>query len=271
VKKGRADALYLPADDKGIVQPDKLEKALIQLQNRGYSSQSQLVSVMLANNEIGTIQPIKELTEISRKYGALFHTDAVQAVGHIPINVNDLGVSMLSASAHKFNGPKGVGFLYSKERLDSFIDGGSQEKGHRAGTENVAGIVGMAAALKKNTAHIVENSTKLKKLEKQLMEALHSSNIDFLRNGTRQLPGNVSLSFAGADGEMIFHRMDLMHIFISTGSACNSGSTDVSHVISAIGVPDYYAKGTIRISLGIDNTDQDITEIVRALSSIINK
>ena len=193
----------------------------------------------------------------------------MQAVGHVPINVKKLGVSMLSASAHKFNGPKGIGFLYSKGGLANYIDGGAQEMGHRAGTENVAAIVGMAVALKKNCAAMEKNTRHIKLLENLLFERLNQSGLDYIRNGINQLPGNISLSFAGVEGEMLLHRLDLQKICVSTGSACDSVNTQISHVIKAISVPPKYATGTIRISLGKDNTEEEVIKIVEALKKII--
>jgi cysteine desulfurase len=264
-----ASVFYLDVDEKGLVKSEDLEKILYRPRAEDTSCETTLVTVMYANNEIGTIQPIKDLAAISSVYGAKFHTDAVQAVGHIPIDVKELGVSMLSASAHKFNGPKGIGFLYSKEGLANYIDGGAQEMGHRAGTENVAAIVGMAAALKKNCAEIEKNTKHVNMLEKVLIERLNALKLDYIRNGTNQLPGNVSLSFADAEGEMLLHRLDLQKICVSTGSACDSVNTQVSHVITAISVPERYVKGTIRISLGKDNTEEEVIKIAEALKKII--
>ena len=264
-----ADVFYLTVDGKGLVSPEELEKVLSRPREAVASCESTLVSVMLANNEIGTIQPISELSAVAREYGARFHTDAVQAVGHIPIDVKKLGVSMLSASAHKFNGPKGIGFLYSSGSIPNLIDGGAQEKGARAGTENVAAIVGMAVALEKNCIEMKVNTEKILRLENLLISRLNASGLDFIRNGTNQLPGNISLSFANAEGEMLLHRMDLKKICISTGSACDSVNTQVSHVIKAIGVPEKYAKGTIRISLGKNNSEEDVLTIADTLVRIL--
>ena len=235
------------------------------------TSQTFLTSVMFANNEIGTVQPIKELCAIAHENGSLFHTDAVQAIGHIPVDVHDLGVDMLSASAHKFNGPKGVGFLYIRNGLKvmPYSDGGAQESGLRAGTENVAGIVGMAAALKNNCDALEENARYVAKLESKLLDMLDTSSIEYTRNGGKsRLPGLLSLSFPRADGEAILHRLDLTGICISTGSACNSKSTEISHVLQAIRLEDSYAKGTIRISLGKANTEEDVEAIFKALAKI---
>lgn len=253
---------YLSPNEKGLVTPDTLEEVI--------TTNTRLVSVMFSNNEVGSIEPIKELAHVAHRYGAIFHTDAVQAVGHMSIDVKELGVDMLSASAHKFNGPKGVGFLYVRKGIEivPFNDGGSQEFGQRAGTENIASIVGMAEALKSIYEHIIENKKYIDSLEQQLLNGINS--LDFIRNGAENhTPGNISLSFKNADGEAILHRLDLMGICVSTGSACDSKNTQISHVIKAIGVPEEYAKGTIRISLGKDNTKEEVNTIAAALVRIL--
>ena len=211
------------------------------------------------------------LCAIAHENGSFFHTDAVQAVGHIPVDVHDLDVDMLSASAHKFNGPKGVGFLYIRSGLKimPYSDGGAQEFGLRAGTENVAGIVGMAAALKNNCDSLEENTRYIEKLASKLVGMLNNSGIKYAMNGgTTRLPGLLSLSFPGFDGEAILHRLDLSGICISTGSACNSTTTEISHVLQAIRLEEGYAKGTIRISLGKANIEEDIEAIFKALMKI---
>lgn len=231
-----------------------------------------LVSVMYANNEIGTVQPIEELCTVAHKSGALFHTDAVQAIGHMPINVHNLDVDMLSASAHKFNGPKGIGFIYIKEgtKIPSYIDGGAQESKRRAGTENVAGIVGMAVALKQNCDHLQENNRHIEALEFELISRLNAAGVGYIRNGgENRLPGFISLSFIDMDGEAILHRMDLSGICVSTGSACNSVSTEISHVLKAIRLTDKYAKGTVRISLGKENSQDDVETISQVIRKIV--
>ena len=256
--------VYLAPDRFGIISPDNLKENI--------TNKTRLVSVMFSNNEIGTIEPIKKLAEVAHRHGALFHTDAVQAVGHVEINVKDLGVDLLSASAHKFNGPKGVGFLYIRKGVDivPLNDGGAQERRRRAGTENVAAIVGMATALKKNCDAIVENEEHIQNLENLLIRELGT--LDFLRNGSdKHIPGNISLSFKGYDGEAILHRLDLMGICISTGSACDSVNTQISHVLKAINLPTPYARGTIRISLGKDNTESEVEAIAKALIKIIKQ
>lgn len=257
---------YLSVNEQGVVIAEELKESL--------PDDVKLVSVMTVNNEIGTIEPIAELSAIAHANGALFHTDAVQAVGHIPVDVNELGVDMLSASAHKFNGPKGIGFLYIRKNTDicPFHDGGSQEFGMRAGTENVAAIVGMAAALQKNCAHMEKTEDKLRKMEMMLISALQSAEIDFIRNGAEQhIPGNVNIAIRDASGEMLLHRLDLKGICVSTGSACDSVNTQVSHVIRGIGVPEEYAEGTIRISFGKDNDEDDAAKVAEALINILKK
>lgn len=255
-------AYLIPTTD-GVITSETLGHML--------SDTASLVSIMFANNEIGSIQPIRELCNIAHAHGALFHTDAVQAVGHVKIDVQELGVDMLSASAHKFNGPKGIGFLYIRKgtNIAPYADGGSQEFGMRAGTENVASIVGMAVALKKNVASLSENEGHLRILEQRLIAGLTEAHIDFIRNGANQVPGNISLSFRNQDGERLLHRLDLMGICVSTGSACNGNNSQVSHVIQAIGVPADYANGTIRISLGKHNSVDDVKYIAAALKKIL--
>ena len=265
IEKQGYPVAYLPVTDSGVVTIEALQNVI--------TSNTALVSVMFANNEIGTIQSIQELCDVAHKHGALFHTDAVQAVGHIPIDVKELGVDMLSASAHKFNGPKGIGFLYIKKGtpIAPVISGGAQESGMRAGTENVAAIVGMAVALKINVDRTRETVKHLQHLEQELLEALNNFKIDYVRNGENHLPGNLSLSFKGANGETLLHRLDLMGIIVSTGSACDSVNNQVSHVLRAISLDDVYAEGTIRISLSSSNTIEDIQKIASAISKILVK
>lgn len=256
--------VYIKPNANGIIEPKSLNEII---------RNPILVSIMYANNELGTIQPIQELAEIAHQHGSYFHTDAVQAVGHVPLNVKELKVDMLSASAHKFNGPKGVGFLYINRETEllSLLDGGSQEKGKRAGTENVPAIVGMAVALKKNVDSIKENGAHLNELNSVFLSELQNSNIDYILNGhlTNRLPGNLNISIKGKSGESIMHLLDLMGICISTGSACDSINQRVSHVIKAIGVPKDYAEGTIRITFGKDNTVQDAIDVAHAIAKVI--
>lgn len=252
--------IYLTPSSDGYILPEMLNNAI--------SKPARMVSIMFANNEIGSIQPIKELCKIAHSEGAIFHTDAVQAVGHIDINVKDLDVDMLSASAHKFNGPKGVGFLFVKKGtpIAPYIHGGSQELNMRAGTENIAAIVGMSIALRNNIQQMNHNKSRIISLEKQLIQKLQGVGIPFVRNGgNNTLPGLISLSFPNKDGEAILHRMDLKGICISTGAACNSKETEVSHVLKAIGIDSSYATGTIRISLGKNNSEDDVETIAKAL------
>lgn len=256
-------AYMFPTND-GYITPEILEKYI--------TDNTRLVSVMFANNEIGSIQPIREICKTAHAHGALFHTDAVQAVGHVVIDVHELGIDFLSASAHKFNGPKGIGFLYIRKgaELKPYADGGAQESAHRAGTENIAAIIGMATALKANCDLLKQNQQHILTLEKQLISRLDEAGIIYKYNGgNNKLPGLLSLSFPDKDGEAILHRMDLMGISISTGSACNSVNTEISHVLQAIRLNEDYAKGTIRISLGKYNTKEDTDKIATALIKII--
>ncbi|MDU5064038.1 MULTISPECIES: cysteine desulfurase family protein [Eggerthella] len=255
----------LPVDSGGTVDLSAAEK--IDFGDNG------LMSLMFANNEIGTMQPIKQACDFAHEQGAFFHTDAVQAVGHVPINVKDLGVDMLSASAHKFNGPRGIGFLYVKKGtpLSAYASGGAQEMGLRAGTENTAAIVGLAAALEENCSQMNAAATKLYELEKALVSHLTLKQLIFRRNGINQLPGLLSLSFYNASGEMLLHRLDLMKVYVSTGSACDGSTTQISHVLKAIGLEEKYALGTIRISLGPSSTFSDVCKIADSILKILPK
>lgn len=263
---------FLNPDSNGVINPTELKELFEDNKNQKAKLENILVSVMLANNEIGTIQPIKELAELAHSYGACFHTDAVQAVGHIKIDVKELNVDMLSASAHKFNGPKGVGFLYIKKgtSLSQLIIGGSQEKGMRAGTQNVSAIVGMAVALKENCENIDANSKHITEVENAFIDKITENKLDFIRNGyINHLPGNVNISIRNGNGEMLLHRLDLMGICVSTGSACDNVNNQVSHVIKAIGVPSDYAEGTIRISFGKENTVEEAIFIADSIMKIV--
>lgn len=258
--------IYIKPSPTGILNCDSLKDSI--------TKNTKLVSIMCANNELGTIQPIKELCSLAHDSGALFHTDAVQAVGHIPIDVKELGIDMLSASAHKFNGPKGIGFLYVRKGLNipSYLDGGAQENGLRAGTESVASIVGMAVALSNNCHNMDRNIQHVHSLESLLLSELETSGIAFQRNGAGNiLPGVLNLSFRNVPGEVILHRLDLMGICVSTGSACDSQKTQISHVLRAIDLCADIAQSTIRISLGKDNSKEDVQKIVCALTKILNR
>lgn len=231
-----------------------------------------LVTIMYANNEIGTVQPIREIGAVCREAKVTFHTDAVQAVGHIPVDVKADNVDMLSLSAHKFHGPKGVGALYCRRglRLLPFIDGGAQERGRRAGTENVAGIVAMAAALKDACANLNENGARIAAMRDRIIDAL--TKIPHSRlNGDRdrRLPGTVNMCFEGIEGEGLLLHLDDMGVCASSGSACTSGSLDPSHVLLAIGLPHEVAHGSLRLSLSEYTTDEDVDQIIAAVPKVV--
>jgi cysteine desulfurase len=257
----------VPADRQGAVSTEGLKSRM--------TPGTVLVSIMLANNEIGTIQDIPCLADSSRHRGVIFHTDAVQAVGHIPVNVSDLGVDLLSASAHKFNGPKGVGFLYRRDGvvLPPCIDGGQQESGIRAGTENVAGIVGMACALRNRVASLPDTMDRLRKMGELVVEEIRRHVPEAQGNGhpNRRLPGLISLSIPDASAESLLHLLDLKGISVSTGSACNADSTVVSHVLRAIGLPDPLAEGTIRISFGIYNSLSEARSVADGIAALCTR
>ena len=266
-RRGR-DVVYVRprVGSGGYVMPEKMSKA--------WKEGIGLVSVMTANNEIGIINPIHLLSEFAHKRGALFHTDAVQAVGHIPIDVCEMGADFLSASAHKFNGPKGIGFLYIRKglKLSSLLDGGQQENGYRAGTENVASIVGMATALKNNCARMDEISAHLEELTLHLRMGIERfyNNPVFLGSGIgSQLPGFTSVSFPGHSAEGLMHMLDLKGIAVSTGAACDSKNTQISHVLKAVNATNEIARSTIRITLGPENTVADVDAILAALKRIL--
>lgn len=254
---------FVNVDSDGLVSVASLIDSI--------NSDTKLVSIMTANNEIGTLQPVKELSEIAHTHNCLFHTDAVQAVGHINVDVTNLDVDFLSASAHKFNGPKGVGFLYVKDKthLNALIDGGSQEFGLRAGTENVAAIAGMATALEENCAELDKCSSLLLTMKNLILYELDKAGVKYKSNGVNQIPSILSLSFVGYNGESLLHRLDLKGICVSTGSACDSKNTQISHVLRAIKLDDDYAMGTIRISLGRYNTIEEAKYLADAMISIL--
>lgn len=260
------EVTLLDVHKDGLVRPKELEEAI------RYGTC--LVTVMTANNEIGTLQPIRELAAIAKAQGVPFHTDAVQAVGHIPMDVKDLGVDLLSASAHKFHGPKGVGFLYAKKgfRLSSLIEGGAQERGRRAGTENVAAIVGMAAALKEAVAHLDENARRVSALRDRLIAGLSAIPHAALNgDAVKRLPGNASFCFEGIEGESLLLYLDDLGICASSGSACTSGSLDPSHVLLAIGRPHDVAHGSLRLTLGEDITGAQVDYIIKNVSGVVAK
>ena len=231
-----------------------------------------LVTVMYANNEIGSIQPIAEIGAVCREKGVIFHTDAVQAVGHIHINVKEENIDMLSLSAHKFHGPKGVGLLYARRgiRLTNIIEGGAQERGKRAGTENIPGIVGMVAALKEANANIDANAAKVSALRDRLIAGLGKIPHSALNGDrTRRLPGNVSFCFEGIEGESLLLLLDAKGICASSGSACTSGSLDPSHVLLAIGRPHEVAHGSLRLTLSEENTQEEVDYIIEETTKVV--
>ena len=250
----------------GVVRPEEVQAAI--------RPDTCLVTVMFANNEIGTVQPIAEIGAVCRAAGVTFHTDAVQAAGHIPVNVAEQNIDMLSISAHKFHGPKGVGALYCRRgvRLLPFIDGGAQERGRRAGTENVAGICAMAAALKEACANMDANAAKLIKLRDRIVAELTKIPHSKLNGDmTRHLPGTINMCFEGIEGEGLLLYLDDMGICASSGSACTSGSLDPSHVLLAIGLPHEVAHGSLRISLSEYNTEEDADHIIKCVPEVVEK
>ncbi len=265
LKKEGFNITILPVGENGIVSAEDVEKAI--------RPDTCLVSVMYANNEIGTIQPVREIGEICRKRGVLFHTDAVQAVGHIEVNAGKDGFDMLSASAHKFHGPKGVGFLYAKKgvRLSNVIEGGAQEKGKRAGTENVAGICAMAAALEEATGAMAKNAERLIPLRDRLIKGLSEIPHSALNgDAEKRLPSNVSFCFEGIEGESLLLLLDDRGISASSGSACTSGSLDPSHVLLAIGRVHDVAHGSLRLTLGDDATEEEIDYMISAVRDVVS-
>lgn len=259
------DVTYLDVDENGLVDLNTIEAAI--------RPDTFLISIMFANNEIGTIEPIKEIGEIAHRHGILFHTDAVQAFGQIPIQVDEMNIDMLSASGHKFNGPKGIGFLYIRKglKLKSFIHGGQQERGRRAGTENVPGIVGIAKACEIAMAEMEERMKKETELRDYLIERILKE-IPYTRlNGhsRKRLPNNVNISFQFVEGESILIMLDMAGICASSGSACTSGSVDPSHVLLAIGLPHEIAHGSLRLTLGYENTKEEMDTVVDNLKRII--
>ena len=258
---------YVDVDANGIVKLDELEEAI--------RPDTILISIMFANNEIGTIQPIEEIGRIAKEKGILFHTDAVQAYGHVPIDVEALHIDMLSASGHKLNGPKGIGFLYIRKgvKIRSFVHGGAQERGRRAGTENVPGIVGLGVAIEKAFSGMEERIQKETKMRDYLIERIEKE-IPYCRlNGDRvkRLPGNVNFSFEFIEGESLLIMLDMKKICASSGSACTSGSLDPSHVLLAIGLPHEIAHGSLRLTLDHENTIEEMDYVVDAVREIVEK
>ena len=254
----------LPVHEDGLVRPEELEDAI--------REDTCLVTIMYANNEIGTIQPIRELGAVCRKHGVIFHTDAVQAIGHIPVDVEADNIDMLSSSAHKFHGPKGVGFLYAKKgiRLTNLIEGGAQERGKRAGTENIPGIAAMATALKEAIASLSERAEYVAARRDRLIAGLSAIPHSALNgDATKRLPSNVNFCFEGIEGESLLLLLDDRGIMASSGSACTSGSLDPSHVLLAIGRVHDVAHGSLRLSLGDDITDDEVDYIIKNVSEVV--
>jgi cysteine desulfurase len=264
LEKQGCEVTLLDVHEDGLVRPEELEAAI--------REDTCLVTVMFANNEIGTIQPIKEIGAICKKHGVLFHTDAVQAVGHVHIDVDELNVDMLSSSAHKFHGPKGTGFLYVRKGIPvtNLIEGGSQERGKRAGTENVAGIVAMTAALKEAAANIDENAAHISAMRDRLIAGLSQIPHSALNgDAKRRLPGNVNFCFEGIEGESLLLLLDDKGISASSGSACTSGSLDPSHVLLAIGRVHDVAHGSLRLTLGEDITEEQVDYMIKSVGEVV--
>ncbi len=265
LEKMGARVTYLDVDSEGLVDPGQLERAI--------RPDTILLSVMAANNEVGTIQPVKEIGEIAAAHGILFHTDAVQAYGHLPLAVQEYHIDLLSASAHKFNGPKGAGFLYvgKKAGIRSFIHGGQQERGRRAGTENVPGIVGMAAAARRAHEHMEERAQKERMLRDYLIGRIEAEIPDVALNGhrTRRLPNNVNFSFGDMEGETMLIMLDMAQICASAGSACTSGAVDPSHVLLAMGLSKERARGSLRLTLSEENTREELDTVAEELARIV--
>lgn len=261
------EVTYLDVDETGIVKLDELKKAI--------RPTTILISIMFANNEIGTIQPIKEIGEIAKEHGILFHTDAVQAYGQLEIDVDELNIDMLSASGHKLNGPKGIGFLYIRKglKLRSFVHGGGQERHRRAGTENVPGIVGLGKAVELAMATLEERQKKEIALRDKLIDRVLAE-VPYVRlNGhrTKRLPNNVNFSFQFVEGESLLIMLDMKKICASSGSACTSGSLDPSHVLLAIGLPHEIAHGSLRLTLSDSTTEEQIDYVIDCIKEIVEK
>ena len=266
LQKEGFEVTFIPVDREGQLDPEQVRAAI--------RPETGLVSIMFANNEIGTIYPIQEIGAICRQAGVLFHTDAVQAAGHLPINVKEMDIDLLSLSAHKFHGPKGVGAFYCRRGipLPSLIDGGAQERGKRAGTENVAGIVGLGAALRLANEEMSEASARVSAMRDRLIDGILQTVPMCRLNGPRhnRLPGNCNISFLGIEGESLLLRLDLAGIAASSGSACASSSLDPSHVLLAIGLPHEVAHGSVRLSLSDYNTEEDVDYILEKLPEIVS-
>lgn len=265
LKKEGFEVTLLDVYSNGIVKPEDVANAI--------TDETCLVTIMTANNEIGTIQPIAEIGKICKEKGVLFHTDAVQAVGHIPVNVKDMNCDMLSVSAHKFHGPKGVGFLYARKGilLTNIIYGGAQERNKRAGTENMASIVGMATAIKDATDHLQENAEKVTAMRNRLIDGLKEIERSRINGDLEHhLPGTLNMCFEGIEGESLLLLLDAKGICASSGSACTSGSLDPSHVLLSIGVPVEIAHGSLRLSISEYNTMEQMDHIVKSVPEVVS-
>lgn len=265
LKKEGFEVTLLDVYSNGIVKPEDVANAI--------TDETCLVTIMTANNEIGTIQPIAEIGKICKEKGVLFHTDAVQAVGHIPVNVKDMNCDMLSVSAHKFHGPKGVGFLYARKGilLTNIIYGGAQERNKRAGTENMASIVGMATAIKDATDHLKENAEKVTAMRNRLIDGLKGIERSRINGDLEHhLPGTLNMCFEGIEGESLLLLLDAKGICASSGSACTSGSLDPSHVLLSIGVPVEIAHGSLRLSISEYNTMEQMDHIVKSVPEVVS-
>lgn len=258
---------YVDVNKNGIINLEKLQNAI--------NSETILISIMFANNEIGTIEPIEKISEIAHKHGIIFHTDAVQAVGNIPIDVQKLGIDMLSLSGHKLYAPKGIGALYVKKGIEfeRFIDGGHQEKNKRAGTENVAQIVGLGKACQIAERNLKQYEEKLRNLRDYCLQQMKDKNFEFHINGTmeQRLPGNLNVCFENIDSNELILKLDAVGICVSGGSACSSGESKPSHVLTAIGVPSDLAKGALRLTFGDFNTKDDVDYFIENLEKIIKR
>lgn len=265
LEKRGFEVTYLDVDENGMIDPEKLEEEI--------RPDTILISIMFANNEIGTIEPVKEIGEIAKKHGILFHTDAVQAFGQVPIRVDELNIDMLSASGHKLNGPKGIGFLYIRKglRLKNFVHGGAQERKRRAGTENVPGIVGLGTAVERAVRTMKERTEKETEVRNYLIERVLKEIPYTKLNGhpTDRLPNNANFSFRFIEGEAMLLSLDMVGVCGSSGSACTSGSLDPSHVLLAIGLPHEIAHGSLRLTLNEEITKEDIDYVVENLKRII--
>lgn len=267
LEKEGFEATYLKVDQDGLISAEDVKAAI--------RPDTALVSIIYANNEIGTVLPIPEIGKVCREAGVLFHTDAVQAVGNVPIDVVAQNIDMLSLSAHKLNGPKGIGVLYVRKgvRIDTFMDGGAQERGRRAGTENVASIVALGTAIEYATTHLEERAAKKQKLRDRYIDTILSTIPRTRLNGSRthRLPGNTNISFEGIEGEALLLMLDMNGICASSGSACTSGSLDPSHVLLSIGLPHEIAHGSLRVTFGDFNTEEDLDYILEVLPGIITR